>query len=157
MSAPKTLTLLGEGKKGARIHDLVKAPANTPWARARQQSWDASEPATVYFTPETLADGTPCSAVTVILRTKGCHWWWSSGCTFCGYFNDTRDDVTSQDLHAQWENALSKFPIIQSRKNKRQLQPHILAHYHHRILQEPSKGEFQHLQVVVSACKFSEI
>tara|TARA_Y100000768_G_scaffold378080_1_gene352076 strand:+ start:1125 stop:2291 length:1167 start_codon:yes stop_codon:yes gene_type:complete len=109
MSTPKTLTLLGEGKKGARIHDLVKAPANTPWARARQQSWDASEPATVYFTPETLADGTPCSAVTVILRTKGCHWWWSSGCTFCGYFNDTRDDVTNDDLHSQWQYALEKF------------------------------------------------
>ena len=44
----------------------------------------------------------PCSAITVILRTKGRHWWWSSGCTFCGYFNDTRDDVTNDDLHAQW-------------------------------------------------------
>ena len=76
MSGPKSLTLVGDGNKGARIHDLVKAPANTPWAIARQQSWDASEPATVYYTPETLADGTPCSAVTVILRTKGCHWWW---------------------------------------------------------------------------------
>ncbi|MBT7262817.1 MAG: archaeosine biosynthesis radical SAM protein RaSEA [Euryarchaeota archaeon] len=109
MSGPKSLTLVGEGNKGARIHDLVKAPANTPWALARQQSWDASEPATVYYTPETLADGTPCSAATVILRTKGCHWWWSSGCTFCGYFNDTRDDVTNEDLHAQWAYAKEKF------------------------------------------------
>lgn len=109
MSNQKSLTLVGEGNKGARIHDLVKAPANTPWAKAKQQSWDASEPATVYYTPETLADGTPCSAITVILRTKGCHWWWSSGCTFCGYFNDTRDDVTNEDLHAQWAHAKSKF------------------------------------------------
>ena len=109
MSNQKSLTLVGEGNKGARIHDLVKAPANTPWAKAKQQSWDANEPATVYYTPETLADGTPCSAITVILRTKGCHWWWSSGCTFCGYFNDTRDDVTNEDLHAQWAYAKSKF------------------------------------------------
>ncbi len=109
MTGPKSLTLVGDGAKGARIHDLIKAPANTPWARARQQSWDANEPATVYYTPETLADGTPCSAVTVILRTKGCHWWWSSGCTFCGYFNDTRDDVTNDDLHAQWAYAKQKF------------------------------------------------
>ena len=109
MSGKKSLTLVGDGAKGSRIHDLVKAPANTPWAKAKQQSWDASEPATVYYTPETLADGTPCSAVTVILRTKGCHWWWSSGCTFCGYFNDTRDDVTNEDLHAQWAYAKSKF------------------------------------------------
>ena len=47
-----------------------RPPANTPWAKAKQQSWDASEPATVYTTPEVLADGTPCSAVTVILRAK---------------------------------------------------------------------------------------
>ena len=100
MSDANPLPLLGSGEKGLRIHDLVKAPANTPWAKAKQQSWDANEPATVYTTPEVLADGTPCSAATVILRTKGCHWWWSSGCTFCGYFNDTRDDVTSEDLHA---------------------------------------------------------
>ena len=49
------------------------------------------------------------AAITVILRTKGCHWWWSSGCTFCGYFNDTRDDVTNGDLHAQWTAAKEKF------------------------------------------------
>ena len=88
---------------------MIKAPANTPWAVAKQQSWDADKPATVYVTPETLADGTPCSAITVILRTKGCHWWWSSGCTFCGYFNDTRDDVSSANLHAQWEQAKSQY------------------------------------------------
>ena len=95
--------MLGDSSKSLKIHDLVKAPANTPWAKERQQSWDASFPATVYSTPEMTTDGEPCSAVTVILRTKGCHWWWSSGCTFCGYFNDTRDDVTSEDLHAQWQ------------------------------------------------------
>ena len=109
MTQGTPLTLVGNGEKGARIHDLVKAPANTPWAIARKNSWDASEPATVYYTPETKADGTPCSAVTVILRTKGCHWWWSSGCTFCGYFNDTRDDVSSEDLHSQWAFAKAKF------------------------------------------------
>ena len=104
------LTMVGESdKRPARIHDLVKAPANTAWAQERKNSWDARDPATVYYTPETLADGTPTTALTVILRTEGCHWWWSSGCTFCGYFNDTRDDVTSADLHSQWEKSLAKF------------------------------------------------
>ena len=102
------LTLVGQGEKAQRVHDLVKAPANTPDSRRRQASWDASRPATVYTTPEMLPDGTPCSAATVILRTKGCHWWWSSGCTFCGYFNDTRDDVTEDDLHAQWDWSAAK-------------------------------------------------
>ena len=107
-----SLTLVGNNDKPARIHHLVKAPANTPWAREKQQSWDADKPATVYVTPETLPDGTPCSAVTVILRTKGCHWWWSSGCTFCGYFNDTRDDVTNENLHSQWESAKDKYCLL---------------------------------------------
>lgn len=96
-------------QKASKIHDLIKAPANTPWAQEKKNSWDAKFPATVYYTPETLADGTPTTALTVILRTKGCHWWWSSGCTFCGYFNDTRDDITSEDLHSQWEYSLAKF------------------------------------------------
>ena len=104
------LTMVGDSdKRAARIHDLVKAPANAPWAQERKNSWDAKDPATVYYTPETLADGTPTTALTVILRTKGCHWWWSSGCTFCGYFNDTRDDVTSENLHAQWNKAKADF------------------------------------------------
>ena len=109
MAKKVSLTLVDNGQKPSKIHHLIKAPANTPWAVAKQQSWDADKPATVYVTPETLADGTPCSAVTVILRTKGCHWWWSSGCTFCGYFNDTRDDVSSANLHAQWEQAKSQY------------------------------------------------
>ncbi len=109
MSEKVSLTLVGNNAKPAKIHNLIKAPANTPWAKEKQQSWDANKPATVYVTPETLPDGTPCSAVTVILRTKGCHWWWSSGCTFCGYFNDTRDDVTNENLHSQWELAKQKY------------------------------------------------
>jgi uncharacterized Fe-S cluster-containing MiaB family protein len=121
MNKPVSLTLLGESNKGVRIHDLIKAPANTAWAKERQQSWDADEPATVYYTPETTADGTPCSAVTVILRTKGCHWWWSSGCTFCGYFNDTRDDVTNDNLHSQWQYAKQKLASHRLRRPRRML------------------------------------
>ena len=42
------LTMVGESdKRPARIHDLVKAPANTPWAQERKYSWDAKDPATV--------------------------------------------------------------------------------------------------------------
>ena len=68
-----------------------------------RESWDASKPVTVYKTPENLPDGTPCTAATVILRSKGCAWWWKSGCTFCGYFNDVRDDVSAEDMFSQWE------------------------------------------------------
>ena len=97
--------LRGDGNKPVKIHHLVKAPENTPQSIASRESWDASKPVTVYKTPENLPDGTPCTAATVILRTKGCVWWWKSGCTFCGYFNDVRDDVTAEDMFSQWEEA----------------------------------------------------
>ena len=94
--------MLGDGSPTVKIHHLVKAPENTAESIARRESWDAKKPATVYVTPERMPDGTPCQAATVILRTRGCAWWWKSGCTFCGYFNDVRDDVTADDLFAQW-------------------------------------------------------
>ena len=91
--------------KAVKVHHLVKAPENAADSIRIRESWDANEPATVYVTPERLPDGTPCQAATVILRTRGCEWWWKSGCTFCGYFNDVRDDVTGDNLTAQWEAA----------------------------------------------------
>ena len=102
------VNLFPSQKSGVKLHHLIKAPENTPWALEKKHSWDASKPATVYVTPELTKEGEPCKAATVILRTKGCHWWWSSGCTFCGYFNDTRDDVTSDDLHNQWHYSMNK-------------------------------------------------
>ena len=104
-----TKGMLGSEERAVKVHHLVKAPENSPESIKFRESWDAKKPATVYKTPERLPDGTPCTAATVILRTKGCEWWWKSGCTFCGYFNDVRDDVTSDDLHAQWAYAKEKF------------------------------------------------
>lgn len=100
-----TKGMLGSEERAVKVHHLVKAPENSPESIKFRESWDAKKPATVYKTPERLPDGTLCTAATVILRTKGCEWWWKSGCTFCGYFNDVRDDVTSDDLHAQWQEA----------------------------------------------------
>ena len=97
--------MLGDGSKAVKVHHLIKAPENTPESVSFRESWDASKPVTVYKTPENLPDGTPCTAATVILRSKGCAWWWKSGCTFCGYFNDVRDDVSAEDMFSQWEFA----------------------------------------------------
>ncbi len=101
----KSCGIMGDGSKAVKIHHLVKAPENTPESISFRESWDASRPVTVYKTPENLPDGTPCTAATVILRSKGCAWWWKSGCTFCGYFNDVRDDVSAEDMFSQWEHA----------------------------------------------------
>ncbi len=62
--------ILGDGSKAVKIHHLIKAPENTPRSISFRESWDASKPVTVYKTPENLPDGRPCTAVTVILRSK---------------------------------------------------------------------------------------
>jgi len=100
--------LFSEKKESKKLHFLIKAPENYSYNIEKKMSWDANKPATVYVTPELTKDGEVCKAATVILRTKGCHWWWSSGCTFCGYFNDTRDDVTNENLHEQWNYSKEK-------------------------------------------------
>ena len=112
MAEEVTAGLLALPGKPVKLHHLVKAPENAIDSIRIRESWNADEPATVYTTPERMPDGTPCTAATVILRTRGCQWWWKSGCTFCGYFNDVRDDVTSLNLHAQWlaaKNQLNDF------------------------------------------------
>jgi hypothetical protein len=104
-SSPCSAGIMPSSTEAVKIHHLVKAPENTPGSIRKRESWDADELATVYTTPECLPDGTVCQATTVIFRTKGCVWWWNSGCTFCGYFNDVRDDVTYDNLMAQWQSA----------------------------------------------------
>ena len=86
MAEEVTAGLLALPGKAVKLHHLVKAPENAIESIRIRESWNADEPATVYTTPERLPDGTPCTAATVILRTRGCQWWWKSGCTFCGYF-----------------------------------------------------------------------
>ena len=104
-SSPCSAGIMPSSTEAVKIHHLVKAPENTPGSIRKRESWDADELATVYTTPECLPDGTVCQATTVIFRTRGCVWWWNSGCTFCGYFNDVRDDVTYDNLMAQWQSA----------------------------------------------------
>lgn len=45
----------------------------------------------------------------VILRTRGCSWSYTSGCSMCGYYTDTNPDVTEKDLEKQVEEALNKY------------------------------------------------
>ena len=46
----------------------------------------------------------------IIFRTKGCSWALKSGCTMCGYFNDSMwSKVSSNDLLKQFETAIKKY------------------------------------------------
>ena len=55
-------------------------------------------------------------AFVIILRTRGCSWMFQSGCSMCGYFNDSMlSPVTSDQLINQYQQAMTKFngePIV---------------------------------------------
>jgi radical SAM enzyme (TIGR01210 family) len=55
-------------------------------------------------------------AYVIILRTRGCSWALSSGCTMCGYFNDsTFHTISEDDLLAQVDAAIQRYnhePIV---------------------------------------------
>jgi radical SAM enzyme (TIGR01210 family) len=57
-----------------------------------------------------VLDGKVVDAYVIILRTRGCSWALSSGCTMCGYFNDSMfSEVSENDLQIQFENAMQSY------------------------------------------------
>jgi len=49
-------------------------------------------------------------AFVIIFRTRGCSWALSSGCSMCGYFNDSLwKKVTGEDLLKQFNTAMQKY------------------------------------------------
>jgi radical SAM enzyme (TIGR01210 family) len=57
-----------------------------------------------------LLDGKEEDAFVMILRTSGCGWAQSSGCSMCGYIYDAASgDVKEEDLLFQFESAMSKY------------------------------------------------
>ncbi|MBS3748097.1 MAG: archaeosine biosynthesis radical SAM protein RaSEA [Candidatus Thermoplasmatota archaeon] len=55
-------------------------------------------------------------AFVLILRTRGCSWMFQSGCSMCGYFNDSMlSKVTSDQLINQYKQAMTRYnnePIV---------------------------------------------
>jgi len=55
-------------------------------------------------------------AFVIILKTKGCSWAQESGCTMCGYFNDSAlTNISDDDLLTQFHTAMEKYnnePVV---------------------------------------------
>lgn len=57
-----------------------------------------------------VLNGKVTDAYVLILRTRGCTWALGSGCTMCGYFNDSiRASVSESDLIMQFEKAMERY------------------------------------------------
>ncbi len=70
---------------------------------------DARQPVRCWSEKDVL-DGKVVDAYVVILRTRGCSWALASGCTMCGYFNDSMfAPVSEKDLQSQFEKAMKSY------------------------------------------------
>ncbi len=57
-----------------------------------------------------VLEGKVVDAFVIILRTRGCAWALTGGCTMCGYVNDaTRHSVDEENISYQFESAIQNF------------------------------------------------
>jgi len=60
------------------------------------------------WTEKDLLDGKVVDAWVIIFRTRGCYWAHASGCSMCGYVNDTAVEVSEADLAHQLASVLPR-------------------------------------------------
>jgi len=77
-------------------------------ARHRKKQ-DPYQPVACWSEQDRLHD-TIANAFVIILRTRGCSWMFQSGCTMCGYFNDSMlSPVTADQLINQYQKAMTQY------------------------------------------------
>lgn len=94
------------------------------------KSGDANYPSTTFTQPDRI-DGEEVPAFVVILRTRGCRWALSGGCTFCGYVNDSFvRKIEASELVEQFRNALKEYrgePVLKIYTSGSFLDPYEVA------------------------------
>ena len=70
---------------------------------------DAARPVRCWSEKDVL-NGTVVDAYVIIFRTRGCSWALKSGCSMCGYFNDSMwKKVSDSDLLKQFKTAMKQY------------------------------------------------
>jgi len=70
---------------------------------------DPTKPVRCWSEKDVL-DNKEVDAFVIIFRTRGCSWSLNSGCTMCGYFNDSMwDKVSDVDLLTQFDKAMELY------------------------------------------------
>lgn len=82
-----------------RLEDVIERLRKPPRGDPRQfiSTWREKE----------ILDGEVADCLVVVLRTKGCHWSRSSGCSMCGYINDCAEAASGEDVLHQFEEAMA--------------------------------------------------
>jgi len=69
-----------------------------------------------YWSEKDRLHDSVADAFVIILRTRGCSWAHSSGCSMCGYFNDSNwNDIVEEQIQNQFKTAMKHYtnqPII---------------------------------------------
>jgi hypothetical protein len=80
-----------------------------------KKPFDREKPVS-FWSEKDVLDGSVVDAFVMILRTRGCTWAFQSGCSMCGYFNDSAwSNVSSDELMKQYTAAMEKYagqPIV---------------------------------------------
>jgi len=53
--------------------------------------------------------GETTDVFSVIFRTRGCSWGYTSGCSMCGYYTDTNPDIGREEIKKQLEEAITEY------------------------------------------------
>ena len=62
------------------------------------------------YTEKEFFDGKTTVERVLILRTRGCSWSYHSGCSMCGYWDDTNPEVGKEEIENQVNTFLGEFP-----------------------------------------------
>ncbi|KYK24456.1 radical SAM protein [Thermoplasmatales archaeon SG8-52-4] len=70
---------------------------------------DATKPVS-FWSEKDVLNGKIVDTFVIIFRTKGCSWALKSGCSMCGYFNDSLfENVTDDDFLKQFDIAMNNY------------------------------------------------
>jgi len=89
------------------LHDAMRRSVDT-FSTEDGRTGDPKQYVKTWHEDDNVA-GQAMKAQVIILRTRGCSWLHSSGCTMCGYFTDSFfAEVTADDLVTQFDAALAQ-------------------------------------------------
>ena len=75
----------------------------------KPKSKDPKKPVSCWSEKDVLDDKI-IDAFVIIFRTRGCSWALNSGCSMCGYFNDSMwENVSNNDLLTQFDTAMKSY------------------------------------------------
>lgn len=89
---------------------LLRSARETASIRRKGQirNREPSEYVSCWKEEESL-DGRDCTAFVVILATRGCLWALRSGCSMCGYTNESSLHATATDVLTQYRKAMASY------------------------------------------------